>query len=454
MIGRVDLERRRRALGALCGLAVGDALGSQFFIPSNRQALSDRSVAPGPWSWTDDTEMACSVYAILHRQGLIDQDALAASFASHHDFDRGYGAATNRMLRLVREGGSWRQLSRELFDGQGSWGNGAAMRVAPLGAWYADDLDLVVEQAARSAEVTHTHPEAVAGAVAVAVAAGVAAGERSVGDAAGFLTAVADRVPASLVQDGIHTAAKMCQVTDPIAVAAVLGNGRQVSAQDTVPFALWAAAMYVGDYEAAFWATASAGGDIDTSCAIVGGVVSSGPSPAAKPPVDWLLACERLPRWMGRQAWPIVRPRPVPAPPGVWTDAQWRRIKAGYQARDMDERWNAEVIGDRLFLHRSWTGLGIFEARFTPGPDGLRITEALVETETSRYRSSSDEFETVQLEAVIRTVLLNEAAPELRQRLSAASGIAAPAGDLERGALLHHLLGTSRPADETGEDTV
>jgi hypothetical protein len=36
--------------------------------------------------------MACSVFAILDRHGRIDQDALAASFAEHHDFDRGYGA--------------------------------------------------------------------------------------------------------------------------------------------------------------------------------------------------------------------------------------------------------------------------------------------------------------------------------------------------------------------------
>ncbi|MER6005354.1 ADP-ribosylglycohydrolase family protein [Nonomuraea angiospora] len=40
----------------------------------------------------------------------------------------------------VREGGDWRTLSAELFDGKGSWGNGAAMRVAPLGAWFANDL--------------------------------------------------------------------------------------------------------------------------------------------------------------------------------------------------------------------------------------------------------------------------------------------------------------------------
>ncbi|MCP2336211.1 ADP-ribosylglycohydrolase family protein [Actinomadura rupiterrae] len=102
--------------------------------------MDTHSLPPEPWQWTDDTEMACSVYLTLAVHGGIEQDALAASFAARHDFDRGYGPATNRMLRLVREGGDWRALASELFDGSGSWGNGAAMRVAPLGAFFADDL--------------------------------------------------------------------------------------------------------------------------------------------------------------------------------------------------------------------------------------------------------------------------------------------------------------------------
>jgi ADP-ribosylglycohydrolase len=132
-------DRRTRALDSLHGLALGDALGSQFFIPTNRLALEQRRPPPPPWQWTDDAEMACSVFSVLRKHGHIDQDTLATSFATHHDFDRGYGPAMNRLLRPIRQGDSWRDLSRDLFDGQGSWGNGAAMRVAPVGAWFADD---------------------------------------------------------------------------------------------------------------------------------------------------------------------------------------------------------------------------------------------------------------------------------------------------------------------------
>ncbi|WP_032796472.1 ADP-ribosylglycohydrolase family protein, partial [Streptomyces sp. HCCB10043] len=114
-------RRFERALASLRGLSVGDALGSQFFVPANYPLLKQRALPSGPWQWTDDTEMACSVLAVLAEHGRIDQDALARSFAEHHDFDRGYGPAVNRLLRLVREGGDWRELSAALFKGQGSW---------------------------------------------------------------------------------------------------------------------------------------------------------------------------------------------------------------------------------------------------------------------------------------------------------------------------------------------
>ncbi|MFG1684486.1 ADP-ribosylglycohydrolase family protein [Nonomuraea sp. NPDC049269] len=290
-------DPRTRATASLYGLALGDALGSQFFVPANRQALTDRTLPPAPWQWTDDTEMACSIYLALADRGAIDQDDLAAGFADRHDFDRGYGPATNRMLRLVREGGDWRTLAAELFDGKGSWGNGAAMRVAPLGAWFGDDLPQVVRQARASAEVTHTHAEAVAGAIAVAVATAVAATQPELTPGR-FLDQILDQTPLSQVHYGIGEARRLLTISDPVLAARALGNGRNVSAQDTVPFTLWAAARHLDDYEQAFWTTAAAGGDIDTTCAIVGGIVAV----RTPLPVGWPASCEPLPAWAGAPA--------------------------------------------------------------------------------------------------------------------------------------------------------
>ncbi|WP_329062678.1 ADP-ribosylglycohydrolase family protein [Streptomyces sp. NBC_01429] len=293
---RTSGPRADRALASLRGLAVGDALGSQFFVPRNHPLLKRRELPPGTWQWTDDTEMGASVLAVLAGHGRIDQDALAHSFALHHDFERGYGPAVNRMLRLIREGGDWRQLAAGLFNGQGSWGNGAAMRIAPLGAWYADDPEQATHQAEVSAYTTHQHREAVVGAMAVAAAAALAADPAGPPSPEALLDAVVALVPRSAVGAGLRRARDMLDYGDPGTVAAVLGCGRRTSAHDTVPFALWSAARALGDYERGFWTTAQAGGDIDTTCAIAGGVIAS--ARAGAPPDHWLSRTEPLPHWL------------------------------------------------------------------------------------------------------------------------------------------------------------
>ncbi|WP_333766624.1 ADP-ribosylglycohydrolase family protein [Streptomyces sp. IBSBF 2435] len=288
--------RISRALTSLQGLAVGDALGSQFFVPAHYSGLQHGELPPGIWQWTDDTEMACSVLAVLAAHGRIDQDALAVSFAEHHDIDRGYGPAVNRMLRLIcQEGADWRELAAGLFNGQGSWGNGAAMRVAPLGAWYAGDPVQAAHQAEISAYTTHQHREAVAGAMAVAAAAALAADPAGPQDPSDLLGAVLELVPRSAVQAGVRRARDMLDYADVGTVAAVLGCGRRTSAHDTVPFALWSAARHLGAYEQAFWTTAKAGGDVDTTCAIVGGIVAA--RPGGEPPAAWTKRTEVLPDW-------------------------------------------------------------------------------------------------------------------------------------------------------------
>src|SRR4029077_6405648 len=104
------------------------------------------------------------------------QDALAQRFAERfgEEPDRGYGKMARIILRSLLRGDDWRRASAAAFGGTGSMGNGAAMRVAPLGAWFADDLGRVVTEARARAEVTHAHAEGQAGAIAVALAAAFA----------------------------------------------------------------------------------------------------------------------------------------------------------------------------------------------------------------------------------------------------------------------------------------
>ncbi|MFL1432588.1 MULTISPECIES: ADP-ribosylglycohydrolase family protein [unclassified Nocardiopsis] len=288
-------ERARRALSSLSALAVGDAFGSCFFVPDNRFHHRARELPPGVWSWTDDTEMAASVYREVVRHGEVDADRLAGAFADRHDFDRGYGPATGRLLRLVREGADHRELAAGLFDGAGSWGNGAAMRVAPLGAFFADDPEAAAGWAAVSARVTHTHPEAVDGAIAVAVAAAlVARGEA--GAPGTFLDRVAEQVPEGALRAGVNAARALLIVPEPVGAAHRLGNGSRVRALDTVPFALWVVAKHLrGTLESALWAAVAPGGDMDTVAAIVGGVLGAGPAGTVE--ARWGGRVEALPGW-------------------------------------------------------------------------------------------------------------------------------------------------------------
>jgi ADP-ribosylglycohydrolase len=291
----IDTPRPARALSCLSALAVGDAFGSQFFVSDNRRFLRERELPPGPWRWTDDTEMAASVYAEAVRGGAVDPDRLADSFARHHDVARGYGPATARLLRRVRGGGDWRTLAAELFGGSGSFGNGAAMRVAPLGAWHAEDPGRAADEAAVSARVTHTHPEAVDGAVAVAVAAALAARREPVGPGP-FLDGVVEHLRPGRVREAVGAARALPAACDPLGAAAELGSGSRASALDTVPFTLWVAARHGGSFASAMWAAVCPGGDMDTTCAIVAGILGAG-LPGGRVPAEWAERTEELPAW-------------------------------------------------------------------------------------------------------------------------------------------------------------
>lgn len=314
-------DRLARARLALDGLSVGDALGETCFHPDNFDALLDdpRATAREPWPWTDDTAMALGVYEVLHQHGHIDQDDLARVFAARFAAEpwRGYGPGARRLLDAVAGGADWRAAAVDLFGG-GSFGNGSAMRIAPLAGYFAaDGFEKVAEQAALSAAVTHAHPEGVAGGAAAAVAGAYAWQHRDRrADPAvkrGLFDAVLAHTPAGLVRTGIQRAAELSvELPDPyvklldhgmsvvpfdVTIAPVvkaLGNGSMVSCQDTVPFCLWVAARRLDDYEKAIVETVRGGGDIDTTAAIVGGIVALAVG-ADGIPADWLAGREALP---------------------------------------------------------------------------------------------------------------------------------------------------------------
>ena len=291
--------RLQRALDSLEGTSVGDAFGEGFFMSLE---LAQRMLPSGlledipfefegtralqllidtrrtqfietPWHWTDDTAMALEIVANLREFDEINPDALARGFARRYaaDPNRGYGGAMFQLLPAIGAG-DWRVESPKLFEGTGSFGNGAAMRAAPIGAYFADDPERVAQEARRSARVTHAHPEGVAGAVAVAMAACFMA--RAGSDEIDLISEVLPYLPDSEVRLRLTQAQQMEDLTSE-QVAEILGSGQAVTAMDTVPFCLWCAHHEGLYFEEALWHTVAGLGDRDTTCAIVGGIVGA-----------------------------------------------------------------------------------------------------------------------------------------------------------------------------------
>jgi ADP-ribosylglycohydrolase len=290
-----------RAALALDGLSVGDALGETCFRTHNWDAIQEdpHATTRGPWPWTDDTAMALAIYEVLHEQGGIDPDALARRFAARYRAQpwRGYGAGAHRLLEQIDTGTNWRDAAECVFPG-GSYGNGSAMRIAPLAGYFADaEFTELAHQARLSAGVTHAHAEGLAGGVAAAVAGAYAWRHRDTRThettRRGLFDAVLAHTPNSDVRRGIERAAALDFEVSIETVVAEVGNGRRISCQDTVPFCVWVASNHLDDYQTAIVRTIRGGGDIDTNCAIVGGIVALAVGRAGIP-ADWLADREEL----------------------------------------------------------------------------------------------------------------------------------------------------------------
>ncbi|HEX4611368.1 MAG TPA: ADP-ribosylglycohydrolase family protein, partial [Urbifossiella sp.] len=139
------LDLKDRFEGGLLGLAIGDALGGMFEAQSadairTRFPTAERLVAyPQEEIWyTDDTQMAIGVAEALVERGAVVEEVLCRAFVANYVPSRGYGRGARAVLEAMEDGRDHLQVAEEYFPG-GSFGNGAAMRVAPVGLVFRDD---------------------------------------------------------------------------------------------------------------------------------------------------------------------------------------------------------------------------------------------------------------------------------------------------------------------------
>ncbi len=276
----MDTNRRiQLAKKSLKGISIGDAFGESFFGERKLMLnyIEERTIPETTWEFTDDTVMAISVFEQLERSGTIDQDDLAQQFSINHnkDVNRGYGATARRILREIGEGGNWKVISRNAFEGMGSMGNGASMRVGPIGAYYYDNLNEVKHQAKLSAEITHSNIEGITGAIAVSIATALATKfniESTEVSPKNFIESIIKELPDSDTKSKVNKSLSVPYSYNIETVRNILGDGTKIMVQDTVPFSIWCAAHNLNAFDEALWKAVSILGDRDTICAIVAGI--------------------------------------------------------------------------------------------------------------------------------------------------------------------------------------
>lgn len=296
-------SRDDRVLGLLLGTALGDALGAEFEgkLMVSESALRAVEQASGRLPHTDDTVLSVVLaehVADRRENDPVDEDALANEFADAWRAEpwRGYGQGAAEVFRLISTGVSWQTASRAAFGGQGSFGNGRAMRVAPI-ALVAAGLHHAAELAVRTAGITHAHEHGQHGAALQAAAAFLVLESDAAHplDTDQLLHDLGRVVRSRPWHEKLDRIAELARITaSPQHAAGALGN--DVTALGSVPTALLAFLANPDDPAAAIRFAIRAGGDTDTIAAMAGALAGArhGATALPEPWVQRLEIAERI----------------------------------------------------------------------------------------------------------------------------------------------------------------
>jgi poly(ADP-ribose) glycohydrolase ARH3 len=271
------MDLRAKYLGGMVGSALGDAIGELAFTVPKRERLLSNLDHVSEFRYTDDTAMAIGLAESIIKAKGIDQQNLGDTFSANFQREpwRGYASGPPTIFSLVESLGiSYTEAAREMFGGSGSLGNGAAMRIVPLGLFFHRAEDLY-EVAALSAQVTHAHPVGMDGAAvqAWAVASAVKLDPQQAFPLEGFVQGLIDFARTPEIQTKMKLIQKLItEEVPPDAAADELG--RSVAVHESMPFAIYSFLKYPKSFEACLFCAILHGGDRDTlgamACAISG----------------------------------------------------------------------------------------------------------------------------------------------------------------------------------------
>lgn len=261
----------------MVGSALGDAIGELAFRYRDKEILCRKLENLKELTYTDDTAMAIGLAESITKMGYLDQYDLGEKFRSNFNREpwRGYGPGPPTIFSLVdRTGMSCVEAAQTLFWGQGSFGNGAAMRIAPVGLVFHDDPELY-ERACESAVLTHAHPLGQDGAAvqAKAVALAVNLNPEDPFPRERFLTELIRFVKTDEMKDKMLEVNRLLEGGTSASRAAA-SLGRAVAVNESQPFALFSFLRHPESFEDCLFCAVLNGGDRDTlgamACAISG----------------------------------------------------------------------------------------------------------------------------------------------------------------------------------------
>jgi poly(ADP-ribose) glycohydrolase ARH3 len=272
----MDKQRiRLKFLGCLLGAAIGDGLGA-WREGRGMAEKEDIELSAGKLEeliYTDDTHMTIGVAESLVESKGFDGEHMAQTFIRNYETEpwRGYGPGPPRIFQMIKTGEPWDSAANKLYQG-GSLGNGSAMRVAPVGLLYSNNLGKLREIAYRSSSITHSHELGKEGAAiqAYAVALSLNAPPAEEIDKEDFLLKLQDFARDQLYKEKVAEIKELLGEQDRGKVVAVLGNG--IEAPRSVPTAIYSFLRQPKSYKDTVIYAISLGGDTDTIASMAGAI--------------------------------------------------------------------------------------------------------------------------------------------------------------------------------------